>query len=82
MGASQGIQQLPDQLDQTLRDLQATLEGLSPGSDIYQSINSSLLRLNRGLTDFENLMETLSEQPNALVLPSSTSDDPEPEAPK
>ena len=80
--ASQGIQQLPDQLDQTLRDLQATLEGLSPGSDIYQSINSSLLRLNRTLGNIESMSDTLATQPNAILLPATNSPDPQPEAPR
>jgi len=80
--ATEGMQDLPAELGDTLVELTELLNALSPGSPTYESIDSSLLRLNRGLTDFENLMETLSEQPNALVLPSSTSDDPEPEAPK
>lgn len=74
--------QLPDQLGNTLQELTQLLDALSPGSPTYESIDSSLLRLNRALTDFETLMDTLSEQPNALVLPSSTTPDPQPEAPK
>ncbi|MGB1140331.1 MAG: intermembrane transport protein PqiB, partial [Halioglobus sp.] len=80
--ASQGVQDLPAQLDQTLRDLQQTLDGLSPGSDIYQSIQSSLLRLNRTLGNLETMSDTLATQPNAILLPADPKADPQPEAPK
>jgi paraquat-inducible protein B len=76
---SQSTQQLPEQLDATLQDLRATLKGLSPDSEVYQSINSSLLRLNRTLGNMESLTRTLSEQPNAALMPSSPTPDPIPE---
>jgi paraquat-inducible protein B len=76
---SQSTQQLPKQLDATLQDLRATLKGFSPDSEVYQSINSSLLRLNRTLGNMESLTRTLSEQPNAALMPSSPTPDPIPE---
>ena len=77
---SQSTQDLPEQLDKTLQDLRATLQGFSPESDAYQSINSSLLRLNRTLGNMESLTRTLSGQPNAALMPSSPLPDPIPEA--
>ena len=79
---SQGIQQLPKQLDQTLQELRKTLNGLSPGSEVYQSINSALLRLNRTLGNLEKVTNTLADQPNSLILPSNPKPDPVPEAMK
>lgn len=79
---SQGIQQLPQQLDNTLEELRETLSGLSPGSEIYRSLNSSLLRLNRTLNNLETMTNTLADQPNSLVLPSDSRPDPVPEAKK
>ena len=76
---SQSTQQLPEQLDATLKDLRAMLKGLSPDSEVYQSINSSLLRLNRTLGNMESLTRTLSGQPNAALLPSKPTPDPIPE---
>ena len=76
---NQSTQQLPAQLDQTLRDLQNTLNGFSPESEAYQSINSSLLRLNRTLGNMESLTRSLSEQPNAAIMPSNPTPDPIPE---
>lgn len=79
MLADQSTQQLPAELDRTLQDLQAALKGFSPESEVYQSIQSSLLRLNRTLGNIESLTRTLSGQPNAVVLPSKPKPDPVPE---
>ena len=77
---NQSTQQLPDELNKTLQDLRATVKSFSPDSEIYQSINSSLLRLNRTMGNMESLTRTLSGQPNAVLLPSSQTPDPIPEA--
>jgi paraquat-inducible protein B len=76
---NQSTQQLPAQLDKTLQQLRDTLEGLSPDSEVYQSINSSLLRLNRTMGNMESLTRTLSAQPNAALMPSKPTPDPIPE---
>jgi len=76
---NQSTQQLPGQLNETLQELRGILKGFSPGSEAYQSINSSLLRLNRTLGNMESLTRTLSGQPNAAVLPSKPIPDPVPE---
>ena len=76
---SQSTKGLPDQLNQTLQELNNALSGLSPDSETYQSINSSLLRLSRTLGNLDSLTRTLSEQPSALVLPTETVTDPIPE---
>jgi len=77
--ANESTQQLPSQLDETLQELRATIKGLSPDSAVYQSINSSLLRLNRTMGNLETLTRTLSGQPNAVLVPSSPTPDPIPE---
>ena len=76
---NQSTQQLPEELNRTLGDLRTTLEGFSPESEVYQSINSSLMRLNRTLGNMESLTRTLSGQPNAAVMPSNPTPDPAPE---
>ena len=78
----QSTQDLPGQLGETLEDLQNTLESVSPDSEMYQSIQSSLLRLNRTLGNMESLTRTLSGQPNAVLLPSDQVPDPIPEVRK
>ena len=76
---NQSTQQLPAQLDETLQQLRATLKSFSPDSEVYQSINSSLLRLNRTMGNMESLTRTLSAQPNAALMPSKPTPDPIPE---
>lgn len=71
---------LPEQLEGTLTDLRKAVAGLSPESEAYRSLNLSLQRLNRMLTNFEHLSQTLADQPNALILPANTTPDPVPEA--
>ena len=80
--ASQSTQQLPEQLDATLQDVRTALEGLSPDSQVYQSINSSLLRLNRTMGNLDSLTRKLSDQPNAVLMPSDQTPDPIPEVSK
>jgi paraquat-inducible protein B len=77
--ANQSAQQLPEQLDKTLQELREAISGLSPDSEAYQSLNSSLLSLNRTLGNLESLTRTLAEQPNAAVLPYQQTPDPIPE---
>ncbi len=58
------------------------LSNLSPDSRAGQSLNSSLLSLNRTLGNLESLTRTLSGQPNAVLLPSTPVPDPIPEVSK
>ncbi len=76
---SQDTKNLPLQLEQTLRELQQTLSGYSPDSETYDSINSSLELLNRTLSNFEALSDTLARQPNSFILPVKQAPDPMPE---
>lgn len=76
---NQSTQQLPANLDKTLKELQEAIGNLSPDSAAYQSLNASLLSLNRSLGNLESFSRTLSEQPNAVVLPSNPRPDPIPE---
>lgn len=76
----EGMQNLPANLDATLKELDKTLEGLSPGSELYQNLNASMRQLNRTLDNMESLTRTLSNQPNAAIMPARLPPDPEPEA--
>ena len=76
---SQGTQQLPGEMAATLEEIRLAVSGLTPDSDLYQSLSSSLVRLNRSLGNLEALTRTLASQPNAAVMPSSAKPDPVPE---
>lgn len=76
----ENTQALPGELKQTLGELRATLDGFSPDSPMYQNLNNTLQQLNRTLGNVESLTRTLSEQPNAAIMPSNIPPDPIPEA--
>ncbi len=80
--ANQSTQQLPAQLDETLKELKDAISSLTPNSGPYQSLNSSLLSLNRTLGNLESLTRTLSAQPNAVLVPINQTPDPIPEVSK
>lgn len=80
--ANQSAQQLPAQLDKTLRDLQAAVDSLTPDASAHQSLNSSLLSLHRSLGNLEELTRKLADQPNAVILPANPTPDPIPEVSK
>ena len=76
---SQNTQQLPAQLDATLSELRVAISGLTPGSELYRSMNSSMLRLNRTLSNLESMSRSLAEKPNSAIMPSAPVRDPVPE---
>jgi paraquat-inducible protein B len=76
---NQSTQQLPTHLDQTIQELRDAISNLAPNSDASQTLNSSLLSLNRTLANLESLTGTLSRQPSAVIFPSSPEVDPIPE---
>jgi len=70
---------VPTELNRTLEELRGTLQGFSPGSAGFSSLNSSLLRLNRILGNLDQLTRKLAAEPNSVLLPSSPDADPLPE---
>jgi paraquat-inducible protein B len=73
-------QALPAEIGKAVKELRATLKGFDPDSPLYQSLNASMYELNRTLENLRALTKTLSEQPNAALLPVELPPDPVPEA--
>ena len=73
-------QALSAELQATLQELRGVLAGVSPDSQAYQTLNASLLELNRTLENLSDFSRTLSDQPNAVVMPVEIPPDPIPEA--
>ena len=72
-------QQLPAEVNRSLADLRKTLAGLSPGSPVYERINSNLQAMDKVLRDLQPVVQTLNQQSNALILSADPKADPEPE---
>ena len=62
------IQQMPTELNQTLRDLRETLKGVSPQSPVYQEVQTTLQSIDRTLKDVKPVIKTLKEKPNSLIF--------------
>ena len=80
MLASQGAQQLPDDLSSSIREIRRVLEGFSQDSSLYQDLNSSLANLDRTLENIDRLAQELAEKPNAVIFAPKPTPDPIPEA--
>lgn len=66
--------QLPQELSRTLNDLRHALQGISPQSPLYRDAQKTIGSLNRALQDAQPLLNTLQQQPNALIFNSSITD--------
>lgn len=67
-------QSLPQELKNTLQELQQTLQGISPQSPAYQEVQNTLRNLDKTLKNAQPILNTLTEQPNALIFNSSKKD--------
>lgn len=76
------VRQLTVQLNATLGQMRTLMEGFSPDGAGYETLNGSLIELNKTLDNLESITSTLKHKPNSLVLPMSFPSDPIPEAGK
>ncbi|OLO08282.1 mammalian cell entry protein [Salinicola sp. MH3R3-1] len=75
-------QQLPSNINDTLKELQGTLDGFSSGSSGYRQLNDTLKQLEVLMRDLQPVAKTLSEKPNALIFDREVKTDPVPRAPQ
>jgi paraquat-inducible protein B len=73
-------QKLSAEMTATLKDVRKILGGLSPDGQIFQSIEGSVSKINQTLYNLDELTRTLSDKPNALILPTNYPSDPLPGA--
>ena len=66
--AQDQTQQLPAEINQTLKQLQQTLQGISPSSAMYGNIQNTLQSIDHTLKAAEPTLQTLRQQPNALIF--------------
>lgn len=67
-------QNLPGELNQTLKELRHTLQGISPQSPIYGEAQNTLQSLDKTIKDAQPLIQTLKDKPNALIFNSHSKD--------
>ena len=58
--------------------MQEVLQGISPASNAYAELEKTLLHMNDVLEQLNPLLNTLNEQPDALIFGSESEADPIP----
>ena len=71
---------LSAEMSETLTAVREILDGLSPDGQMFQSAEGSMNKLNQTLYNLDELTRTLSDKPNALILPTNFPSDPLPGA--
>lgn len=72
--------ELPANVNQTLRQLNDTLAGFSPDSEGYSELTNALSRFEKLMADMQPVLQTLNDQPNALIFDRKPTQDPQPKA--
>lgn len=67
-------QRIPEELNKTLTELRQTLKGVSPQSPLYGDIQTTLHSIEQTLREAKPLLNTLKEQPNALIFKPNQTD--------
>ena len=80
--ASKETQQLPESINNTLKELKSVLEGFAPDSDMYRELNNSIEQLNATLHNIESITHSVDTKPSALIFSKPKQPDMQPEAPK
>ena len=72
------LQALPKSLDDTLAELRVLLADLSANSELQEKLVRTLSDFDITLESLRHLLDTLDEQPNALIFDRAHRDDPVP----
>lgn len=75
---SEGVQTLPDRVQQSLDELNDVLEGFSSQSEFQQELVGAIRELKSALQNVDAFAEQLSDKPNSLVFPQKQTPDTEP----
>ena len=72
-------QEITASINSALKELNATLDSISPDSPAGARIERTLADLNRTLRNLESLTRTLSDKPNTLIFSPPVAEDPVPQ---
>jgi paraquat-inducible protein B len=62
------MQQLPQDMQKTLRELNRSMQGFQPGSAAYNKMVADMQRLDQVLRELQPVLKTLNDKSNALVF--------------
>lgn len=80
--ASKSMQQLPADMQTTLRELNRSMQGFQPGSAAYNKMVADMQRLDQVLRELQPVLRTLNDKSNALVFEAKDKKDPQPKRAK
>lgn len=78
--ASNEMQNMPKDLQKTLRTLNDTMKGIQPGSELNKQMNESLQKVQQMMDELTPLLNTLNDKSNALIFSAPIKKDQEPKA--
>lgn len=79
---SPATQQLPQDMQQTLRELNTSMKGFQPGSPAYNKLVDNMQRLDQVMRELQPVLRTLNNKSNALVFEADKGNDPTPKRAK
>jgi len=80
--SSPAMKTLPEETQQTLRELNRSMKGLQPGSPAYSKLVGDMQRLDQVLRELQPVLKTLNAKSNALVFEAKPGQDPQPKRAK
>lgn len=80
--ASKEMQNLPQNMQQTLLELNRSLQGVQPGSPAYNRIVGNMQHLDQVLSELQPLLRTLNGKSNSLIFKAEEGNDPQPQKAK
>lgn len=69
---------LPEDLRNTLNQIEKTMAGYDPNGPFYRDLDRTMLELKAMMNQLKPVVQTLNEQPNALLFGSDSQADPIP----
>ncbi|PID54717.1 MAG: paraquat-inducible protein B [Gammaproteobacteria bacterium] len=78
--AKNDTQEITKVINQTLVDLQKTLQGFQQDSKFYQQVGTTMSDLQTTLTDLQAVLQEVNAKPSSLVFSSAKPQDAEPKA--
>ncbi|WP_395489260.1 intermembrane transport protein PqiB [Cedecea davisae] len=76
--ASQSMQQLPEDMQKTLRELNRSMQGFQPGSAAYNKMVADMQRFDQVLRELQPVLRTLNDKSNSLIFEAKDKKDPQP----
>ncbi|KAA8729210.1 paraquat-inducible protein B [Ewingella americana] len=79
---SKEMKNLPQDMQQTLIQLNRSLKGFQPGSPAYSNLVGDMQSLDKTLRELQPVLKTLNGKSNALIFAAPGQDDPQPKKAK